>query len=147
MLYVPDANVAIKWFFNEEFSDKARLLMAHLIDGREQATAPDLLRLEFAHVLRKRVVQQGIPASSARDIRDDFNAVPILWRASQPLAGPALDRALSGMVSFYDSLYLEVARESGAVVVSADAGLVANGSQLGRTLHVREYGEARADQP
>lgn len=99
MLYVPDANVAIKWFFNEEFSDQARLLMARLLDGRDQATAPDLLRLEFAHVLRKRVVQRGIPAATALEMWDDFNAVPILWRPTQPLAGPALNLALNGMVT------------------------------------------------
>ena len=65
LLYVPDASVAIKWFLRE-------------------AVAPDLLRLEIAHVLRKKT-HSGLDSAEALEAWKDLNAVPIEWVPVQPL--------------------------------------------------------------
>jgi len=119
LLYVPDASVAIKWFLRE-------------------AVAPDLLRLEIAHVLRKKT-HSGLDIAEALETWKDLNAVPIEWVPVQPLLDAILIEALARKVSVYDMTYLDVARRHKAVVVTADDGLAPNGARENLAIHVRDY--------
>ena len=60
MDYVLDATIALKWSFEEVFSDRANLLLPRLVDGTDQAFAPALLLAEVGHNLRKRRFQKNL---------------------------------------------------------------------------------------
>ena len=138
MLYVPDASVAIKWFLREEHSEDSRVLLSRILGQLDRAVAPDLLRLEIAHVLRKKA-HSGLDIAEALEAWKDLNAVPIEWVPVQPLLDAILIEALARKISVYDMTYLDVARRHRAVVVTADDGLAANGARENLAIHVRDY--------
>ena len=138
MLYVPDASVAIKWFLREQHSEKSRVLLSRILGQIDRAVAPDLLRLEIAHVLRKKT-HSGLGIAEALEAWKDLSAVPIEWVPVQPLLDAVLIEALARKISVYDMTYLDVARRHQAVVVTADDGLAANGARESLAIHVRDY--------
>lgn len=137
MLYVPDASVVIKWFLREEHSENSRVLLSRILSRLDRAVAPDLLRLEIAHVLRKKT-HSGLDIAEALEAWKDLNAVPIEWAPVQSLLDAILVEALARKISVYDMTYLDVARRR-AVVVTADDGLAANGARENLAIHVRDY--------
>lgn len=58
---VLDATIALKWSFEEVFSDHAKLLLPRLLDGTDQAFAPALLLAEVGHNLQTRRFQKNLP--------------------------------------------------------------------------------------
>lgn len=99
---------------------------------------PDLLRLEIAHVLRKKT-HSGLDIAEALEAWKDLNTVPIEWVPVQPFLDAVLIEALARKVSVYDMAYLDVARRHKAIVVTADEGLAANGARENLAIHVRDY--------
>jgi predicted nucleic acid-binding protein len=68
---VIDASVAIKWFSEEEGSDRALAVRNDHIDRRKTLVAPDLLVYEIANALR---FKPGFnPRVAARALDDLFN--------------------------------------------------------------------------
>jgi predicted nucleic acid-binding protein len=113
---VVDASVALKWVLEEEDSDRARALAA-----TEVMVAPDLWLIECANVLTMRVRRGKIAADVATQAVDLIASAPVRivpTRAYVPTA-----HALSVILkqSAYDSLYLALALQERAVMVTADA--------------------------
>lgn len=138
MLYVPDASVAIKWFLREEHSENSRVLLSRVLGRLDRAVAPDLLRFEIAHVLRKKT-QTGLDIAEALEAWRDLNALGLEWVPAQPLLDAILIEALARRISVYDMTYLEVARRHRAIVVTADDGLAANGARENLAIHIRDH--------
>ena len=138
MLYVPDASVVIKWFLREEHSENSRVLLSRILGRLDRAFAPDLLRLEIAHVLRKRT-HVGLDIATALEAWNDLNALTIEWVPVQPLLDAVLIEALARRISVYDMTYLDVARRHQAIVVTADEGLAVNGKREHLAIHIRDY--------
>jgi predicted nucleic acid-binding protein len=113
---VVDASVALKWVLEEEGSDRARVLAAS-----EIMVAPDLWLIECANVLAVRVRRGQIAADAAAQAVDLIASAPVRivpTRAYVPTA-----HALSVILkqSAYGSLYLALALQERAVMVTADA--------------------------
>lgn len=51
-MYVIDASVAIKWFSEEEFTDKAIEIRDNFYKGTVELAAPDLILYEVSNALR-----------------------------------------------------------------------------------------------
>ena len=116
MTVVVDASVALKWVLEEEDSERARVLAA-----TEVMVAPDLWLIECANVLTMRVRRGQIAADVAAQAVDLIASAPVRivpTRAHVPTA-----HALSVILkqSAYDSLYLALALQERAVMVTADA--------------------------
>ena len=62
MTIIVDASVAAKWLFQEPETDKARALLGEVRTGKLSMLAPELLPVEVASSLWKRVYRQGLPA-------------------------------------------------------------------------------------
>lgn len=121
MTLVVDASVACKWFVEEEGSSAA----ARLLNGDETLLAPDLIVAEVANALwRKRRVGQV----SAEQSDEAVAVLPGFFSELAPaarLAARAFEIACDLDHPVYDCLYLALAEQAGARVVSADARLKA----------------------
>lgn len=116
---VVDASVAVKWFIPElHAGDSLRFL-----EKEFSLLAPDLILSEFGNILWKKLQRGEIKAIEAREIIADFKEVPLFIYPSAPLMEDAWSIAEKYLRSFYDSLYLALARIQGCPLVTADRKL------------------------
>lgn len=117
---VIDANVAIKWFIEEEDHDRARLLL----QGTERLIAPDLILIECANIAWKKWRQGSVDAA---DVAEIAQLLPDAFAAlvdSREVLVTAARLSLRLNHPAYDCLYVAVAEDRGAVLVTADDRLV-----------------------
>lgn len=120
MTWVVDASVAAKWLFEEELTSNARALLR----AERPLVAPDLIFAEVGNVAWKRALKGEMSAQHARVA---VRALPQLLSLSVPNAGllnSALDVALTLEHPVYDCLYLALAEQREAPLVTADTRLM-----------------------
>ena len=125
--YVLDASVAAKWFLpraHETLVDEALALLSDYAADRISLMAPDLLWPEFTNILWKAVKHRRISAELAHEAIADLLALQVVSVASSPLLGNAFAIAATFDRTVSDALYIAVAAESGAPVITADERLV-----------------------
>jgi predicted nucleic acid-binding protein len=122
-LYVIDAGVAVKWFIPEPDSDKARRLLDNYNQGSDDFIAPDLLIPEATNVFWKRAARGDITAQEAKDNLSDLLTLSIPLTSSSLLAEKALELAQTHKRSVYDCLYLALALDRGADLITSDERL------------------------
>ena len=115
-IYVVDASVAAKWFFNEPLSDEA----TRLLDASHVLHVPDSFLLEIDSVLCKKMRRGEISEGEAQQIRSAVNIFPLQKHPFQLLMDPAFELAIQTQSSPYDCLYLILAIVLGARMVTAD---------------------------
>jgi len=118
-VYVVDASVAAKWFFEEAQAAAA----LRLRDARHQRHAPDLLLAEVDNVVCKRVRRKEITAAEGRKVRAALRRVPIQTHPSGALLDSAYELAVRTNCSIYDCLYVAVAMRIEGRMVTADRRL------------------------
>ena len=116
MTVIVDVSVAIKWVVDEAGSLAARRLVAE-----EQLSAPDLMFVECANVLRTKVRRGELAPILAREALRVIDAAPIRSIPGRPHVAAAQAIALELDRSVYDCLYLAIAIAEYAVMVTADA--------------------------
>lgn len=133
---VVDASVALKWVVAEDGSEKAAALLTDLAAGTISLTAPDHLVGEVGNGLRKRVAQGILSVDDAQAALDAVGALGVEF-----IDGPGhwfrcLRAALDWQVTTYDALYVLLALEFEAELVTADARLA--GAAREKSLPVRQ---------
>lgn len=116
---VVDSSVAIKWFVPEIHADAA----LRLLTGGHTLLVPDLLYVEAANILWKRVRRSEMTEEEATVILQSLGGMPLEVHASWPLVMPALEIACRTTRTAYDSLYLALAVREQATMVTADRKL------------------------
>lgn len=121
MTYVVDASVALKWVIPEPLSDRA----AHLLDNGEGLIAPEMLLIEVANALWRKIARREITAREGNRALELLSESGLDLTPAAPLVGRALDLARMLQHPVYDCVYLALAERERATLVSADARLVA----------------------
>ena len=115
-IYVVDASVAAKWFFEEDHTGSAR----RLLGGDNQLHAPDFILLELDSVLCKKIRLKELISKDALEIRLALRTFPITRHPFGILIDPAFELAHQTQSSPYDCLYLVLAMLLHGELVTAD---------------------------
>jgi predicted nucleic acid-binding protein len=124
-LYVVDASVAAKWFFEEDHTSAA----LKLLDDENQLHAPDFLLLEIDSLLWKRIRRKEISETQAREVRKAIRKFPIRLHPYTELLDPAWELANKTGQTVYDCVYLALALLLDCEMVTADRKFFTNVSK------------------
>jgi predicted nucleic acid-binding protein len=120
MTLVVDASVACKWYLAEPLADLAR----GLIVSGERLLAPDLILVEVANVLWQRLRRNEIPREQALLAIRHLPTVPSALVQASGLLSRAVEVAVALDHPVYDGLYLALAEEESAELVTTDERLL-----------------------
>jgi predicted nucleic acid-binding protein len=116
---VVDASVAIKWFVPEVHSASA----AQLLQSNVMLIAPDLICAEIGNILWKKQRSKELTLNIASEILSDFEKLPLIHHESKFLLHTAWEIATKYSCTFYDSLYLALAKTEKCLLTTADRTL------------------------
>lgn len=118
--FVLDASVLIKLYINEEGSRRA----VAAVKKAEAWVAPDLLWSEAGNILWKYVRRGDLDLDVAQSMLRDMLQMPIVITPSSGLVEQAFEIAAQTDRTVYDSLYLALAVQTKAVMLTADQRMV-----------------------
>jgi predicted nucleic acid-binding protein len=125
LVYVVDASVVLKWFLPESDNAVADSLLEKFLNDEADLIAPDVLLLEVASALWKRVVLRNeLTADEATLIYRDLLTMPLSLIATETLAEAAFQWAMKHRHQVYDALYCTLALERQCNFVTADRTMV-----------------------
>lgn len=120
-MYVLDASVIIKWYSEEEFSDKALEIRDKFFKGKYELALPDLAIYEVSNALRFN------PNFNEEDV---IEAVDSLFDIGISIVVPtpkviksSVSIAFKHNITIYDAYYAALANEIGFTLVTADSKL------------------------
>ncbi len=122
-LAVVDASVALKWVVTEAGSDAASALLTGMASGKVSLVAPEHLIGELGNGLRKRVAQGVLSADDALAALDAVAGLELKLVGGPDRWFRSLRAALAWGLTTYDALYLLLALDLGAELVTADVRL------------------------
>ena len=117
---VVDASVIVKWFLNEENSEKARMIKSDLESGNISIIVPELLFLEISNSLRyKKVKEKNILVANKILFGAGFDVAKL----SEGVMIKTIENSVRYNITVYDALYITLAQIHGTFLVTADKGL------------------------
>jgi predicted nucleic acid-binding protein len=125
-LFVADASVAAKWVLpgaDELLSEEALRLLRRWTNGEIQLIVPDFFWTELANILWKMVRRGRCTRQTAEVAMGTLRAYKIPAIPALALLDAAFDKAFTYGRTVYDSLYVALAVESNAQLVTADEKL------------------------
>ena len=121
---VVDSSVVIKWFVVEPLSAEARRVLDGYQTGALALHAPDLVYAEVGNIVWKKCRFQGLAASDAQQIIDEFQKLPFVLAQTADLLDEALRLAIAHERTVYDALYVALSVREQCPFVTADEKLV-----------------------
>ncbi|MBI3634684.1 MAG: type II toxin-antitoxin system VapC family toxin [Candidatus Rokubacteria bacterium] len=133
MTRVIDASVALKWVLPlEHLSNVAR----RLLDDDDEMIAPDIILIEAANALWRKVIRRDLTAPEADVALGGIAARRLHLRSSASVVHRALGLAAALSHPVYDCVYLALAELAGAPLITADDRLAALGARSGTPVRV-----------
>ena len=114
---VLDTSAAVDFLLGQEVSDAVE----EVLQGDQEAAAPDLLVFEVLAVLRRHAAQGVIPSERAEAAVADLGDLPIELFPTMPLRGRAWE--LRENITAGDAMFVALAERIGAPLVTKDRGL------------------------
>ncbi len=137
MMYVVDASVAIKWFSEEEYTDKAIELRNRFFKGECELAAPDLILYEVSNALRFN------PNFNEDDVNEAVNSlfdmgIDIIVPTPRVVRSSVM-MAFNYKITIYDAFYAALASDIGFIFVTADGKLHQKIKDMEFVKHIREF--------
>lgn len=130
---VVDASVIVALYVEEPLSEPARAELLRSREAGDDLHAPDLLLIECANAIWKRVGRSELDRDAAMTAITDLSALADL--SLHPLDGqlvpPALSLAIAHSLTAHDAAYAALAVQLGGSVVSGDGRFVERASRAG----------------
>ena len=123
MEVVLDASVVVKWFVEEDGSDKALALRDRYVDGELRIIAPELLVFEALNALRYKGLFSREELAGAAEALEAFSFT--LYPLRDDYARRTIDVAAENNITIYDASYVALALMRNAAMYTADEKLVA----------------------
>jgi len=123
MNLVVDASVAIKWLIEEQDSEAAEALLISAGEDNVKLVAPAILLPEVANVLWKRMRRGDMDRRRTLETRERFEEICPLLLPMEGLVERALVLAIDSRHPVYDCLYVALAEELAAELITADERL------------------------
>ena len=98
--------------------------------GLNIAIAPELLMAEAANVINKKQLSGELSESEGDQLLSDILSVPIRLFPHRPILPRAFELARAHNLTVYDTLYLALAEEHGAVIFTGDRKLLSIAERL-----------------
>jgi predicted nucleic acid-binding protein len=118
---VLDASVVLKWWIEEEDSDKAIWILNRYKEEMLEIAAPDLLIYEIANVLRYNL---RFTTDEIRECIKDLLELELdIIAPVEIVIDLAVETARQREISFYDGLYVTMAQGLGFQLITADEKL------------------------
>ena len=134
---VADASVVVKWFVEEEYSDKALDLRDDYVDRVTEIASTELLSFEVLNSLRYN------PELGEQDMKECAAALEkySLWLfpLSGTLAEKSIEKALRYGLTIYDASYMALGELKGATVYTADKKFLKKVKGLPWVRHISRY--------
>jgi predicted nucleic acid-binding protein len=124
--FVADVSVAAKWILRgpeEQLVPQARQLLLQLVNGEIQIIVPDLFWVELGNVLWKAVRRGRCTRTIAESGLRELKQEGLLTITSHSLIEAALGIAIAFDRTVYDSVYVALARDRNAQLITADEKL------------------------
>ena len=138
MTYVVDANIAVKWFVEEELSAAAAAL---LDDGAHELHAPDFVLVEVANVAWKKLRTKQITYPQAQYMTGLLPNCFQRLHASAELCATAFEISFDLDHPVYDCFYIACAQQANARLITVDhrlVELVGASAYQGTTSHLND---------
>jgi predicted nucleic acid-binding protein len=140
---VVDASVMVSLYLEEPLSGAARKSLLEARESGDDLHAPDLLLIECANALWKRVGRGELDRESAMTAINAISTLEELERhpLDERLVPPALSLAIAHSLTAYDAAYAALAVQLGGIVISGDKRFVARASEAGLPVRAVASGE------
>ena len=142
MRLVVDASVAVKWLVAEEGSDAADRLLA----GGDDLHAPRLMASEIANALWRKARTGEIERGQAGILMAAVPEMPVHWSSDETVCADAVRLAVALDRPVYDCVYLALAHQVDARLVTADtrfANALVTTGHGGTVVTLHDHAEGR----
>jgi predicted nucleic acid-binding protein len=134
------ANVLIKLYVPEVFSQRADSLFRDAENRRIDLIAPDLIYPEAGYILWKKQRLKEISRPDVKKITDAILSLPLVAEPVKLLLPLAVDIATEYNITVYDAAYVALATVYKTTLVTADKKLADNLSKTILTNNIRWLG-------
>ena len=134
MSLVIDSSITLAWFFEDERTERADVVMRQV--AKTGAVVPSLWRLEIANALQSALRRKRINAAFRDASIADLRSFPIAVdsETDRHAWGTSLTLAERCQLTLYDAAYLELAQRLRLPLASLDQDLRAASRALGVTV-------------
>lgn len=135
-MIILDASVVVKWFSEEEYTDKALEIRGRIRMGEEKVVVPDLLLYELSNALKYN------PSFDDNDVCDAltsiFNMGIDIVTPIPEIINLAVTLAFEYNITVYDAFYVALAKDLELVFITADRRLCERVSNLNFVMFIGE---------
>ena len=134
---VVDASVCAKWYLDEEYSDRARLLRDEFVKGQIAITVPSLLFYETFNALRhsRAFDEKELPVAADSLSKYGFE----VWEPRGEVYREAARLSLAQEITVYDAAYVALSEHLRALFYTVDKKLLDRFPRRAR--HIRIFKE------
>ena len=119
---VVDASVIVKWFVEEENSDKAIKIRDKYIEGEIKLIAPEIITFEVLNAL---YYKKLFSESEMKEISEALNSYSFgLYSLEGKYAEKTVEVAFKNSVTIYDASYISLAVMKNTYMYTADEKLI-----------------------